>query len=234
VFITNKYKLWYDSIINTAKNRKLEEYVEKHHIIPRCVGGTDDESNIVELSAREHFICHRLLPKFTRGKVKRQMLHALGMFIGDGKNTKRNLSSTQYELARKSISEARIGRKHSEESRKKMSKSRSGKSPWNKGLVGVQSMNDDTKNMLSTLYKNKSYEDRFGDKSELIKNKISKSKIGHKAGMTGKNHSSETRKKMGENMKGKRGPQTRHFCSKCEQNDRTTRHIKFCNTSKSS
>lgn len=232
MFIINKYKIWYDSIITRAKNRKINGYVEKHHIIPRCVGGIDNESNIVQLTAREHFICHRLLVKFTTGKVKRQMLHALGMFIGDGKNTKRNLSSIQYEIARKSISQARIGRKHSDETRKKISESRIGKLPWNKGLVGVQSMNENTKNNLSLLYKNKTYEERFGDKSEIIKNKISKSKIGHKAGMTGKKHSEETRKKMGENMRGKRGPQKRYFCSKCEQKDKTTRHIKFCDTSK--
>jgi hypothetical protein len=57
------YKLIYDSIINRAKVRKLEGYSENHHIIPKCIGGVDDRSNIVSLTAKEHFVCHLLLVK---------------------------------------------------------------------------------------------------------------------------------------------------------------------------
>ena len=57
------YKKIYDIIIDGAKNRKLhsDAYGENHHIIPRCMGGTDDKNNIVRLTAREHFVCHQLL-----------------------------------------------------------------------------------------------------------------------------------------------------------------------------
>lgn len=37
------------------------EYKERHHITPRCCGGTDDEDNLIDLYAREHFIAHKLL-----------------------------------------------------------------------------------------------------------------------------------------------------------------------------
>lgn len=58
----NKYKKWYFNIINNRlKNPKLDEYTESHHIVPRCLGGTDEKSNLVELTAREHYICHLLL-----------------------------------------------------------------------------------------------------------------------------------------------------------------------------
>lgn len=57
------YKAVYDSIINRARSRKLEGYKELHHIIPRCLGGTDDTSNLVPLTAKEHFVCHQLLVK---------------------------------------------------------------------------------------------------------------------------------------------------------------------------
>lgn len=37
------------------------EYCERHHIIPRSMGGIDDEENLIDLFAREHYEAHRLL-----------------------------------------------------------------------------------------------------------------------------------------------------------------------------
>ena len=36
-------------------------YKEKHHVIPKCLGGLNEKSNLIELTAREHFLCHCLL-----------------------------------------------------------------------------------------------------------------------------------------------------------------------------
>lgn len=55
------YQKIYNQIIERGKTRILEEYKERHHIIPRCMGGTDEDDNIVELTAKEHFIVHKLL-----------------------------------------------------------------------------------------------------------------------------------------------------------------------------
>ena len=38
-----------------------DEYHERHHIKPKCLGGTNDEDNLIDLFAREHFEAHRLL-----------------------------------------------------------------------------------------------------------------------------------------------------------------------------
>jgi hypothetical protein len=38
----------YNDIVDRSKNRVLEGYKERHHIIPRCVGGTNDKSNLVD------------------------------------------------------------------------------------------------------------------------------------------------------------------------------------------
>lgn len=40
---------------------KADCYVEKHHIIPKSEGGLDEPDNLVNLTAREHYIAHRLL-----------------------------------------------------------------------------------------------------------------------------------------------------------------------------
>ena len=43
LFIANKYTRWYYDIVNHAKTRILDanQYVEKHHIIPRSLGGNN-------------------------------------------------------------------------------------------------------------------------------------------------------------------------------------------------
>jgi hypothetical protein len=55
------WKKIHDQIIDRAKNRIIEGYSESHHIIPKCLGGTNDNENLVNLTAREHFIIHKIL-----------------------------------------------------------------------------------------------------------------------------------------------------------------------------
>jgi hypothetical protein len=55
------YQLIYTQLINRGKTRELTGYKECHHIIPKCIGGNDNPDNLVYLTAREHFIAHKLL-----------------------------------------------------------------------------------------------------------------------------------------------------------------------------
>ena len=59
------YMKIYNNIIKNAKSKNRSkgngEYFEKHHIIPKCQGGTNNPNNLVLLTAREHYICHKLL-----------------------------------------------------------------------------------------------------------------------------------------------------------------------------
>jgi hypothetical protein len=75
----NKYEKIYYDIVNRAKKRKNDDnfVYEKHHIIPRCMGGNDNNENIVKLTLREHFICHLLLVKFTEKDYKHKMICAI-------------------------------------------------------------------------------------------------------------------------------------------------------------
>lgn len=57
------YKKHYNLLIERAKTRKLEGYYERHHIIPKCMGGSDCKENLVLLTAREHYVAHQLLVK---------------------------------------------------------------------------------------------------------------------------------------------------------------------------
>lgn len=57
------YQRVYDQIVARGKERFLEEYTERHHIVPRCMGGSDDPDNLVDLTPEEHYVCHQLLVK---------------------------------------------------------------------------------------------------------------------------------------------------------------------------
>lgn len=57
------YLAHYHRLIDRARDRVTNGYVERHHILPRCLGGTDDKSNIVELTPEEHYVAHQLLVK---------------------------------------------------------------------------------------------------------------------------------------------------------------------------
>jgi hypothetical protein len=105
MYLQNKYTYWYYNIIQHAQTRLLSEdvYIEKHHIVPRSLGGNNAKSNIVNLTAREHFICHLLLTKMTIGNAMYKMIHALNMItnvknIGKGRYIP---SSRIYEYVRK-------------------------------------------------------------------------------------------------------------------------------------
>ncbi len=57
------YNKIYNELIDRAKTRELIGYYEKHHIIPKCMGGNNDLSNIAKLTAEEHYLAHQLLVK---------------------------------------------------------------------------------------------------------------------------------------------------------------------------
>ena len=65
------YEKIYKSLI--AKRQQLildksKQYCEKHHILPKSLDGTDENSNLILLTAREHYIAHRLLSKIMLSK----------------------------------------------------------------------------------------------------------------------------------------------------------------------
>jgi hypothetical protein len=72
------YKKLYNQLILKAKseNRSRSKlvYYEQHHIIPKCLGGNNDHTNLVLLTAREHFICHWILARIHSSNNK--IIHA--------------------------------------------------------------------------------------------------------------------------------------------------------------
>jgi hypothetical protein len=84
MYLQNKYTCWYNNIIQQAQSRILSQdiYTEKHHVIPRSLGGNNSNTNIAILTAKEHFLCHLLLTKMTTGNAQFKMIKALTMMMG--------------------------------------------------------------------------------------------------------------------------------------------------------
>lgn len=174
--LTNKYSKLYHKITSDAKQRISEGYTERHHIIPQSLGGTNDKNNLVDLTAREHFICHWLLVKMTEGDERSKMLYALqGM---KAENKFQNRYNTKIT--------ARVYEKYRLEHAENHSKRMKGRIAWNKGrkLEGeeLEQHRERTRNRksMSPETKRKWIEDRvakvIGSKrSEQAKLNISKS-----------------------------------------------------------
>jgi hypothetical protein len=82
------YQQIYDNIVRRGQNRILEGYSEKHHIVPRCMGGTNDADNLVSLTPEEHYLCHLLLVKIHPSNIK--LVKAAIFMVSSNNNVKRN------------------------------------------------------------------------------------------------------------------------------------------------
>ena len=114
-FITNKYTKWYFAIVATAKNcdrsKNTDVYYEAHHILPKSLYSSQckNKSNIVLLTAKEHFICHLLLTKMTEGRDKYKMLKAMIMMMSVKKIGKRKeyINARWYDFVKSQVKEVK-------------------------------------------------------------------------------------------------------------------------------
>jgi len=162
------YQRIYNEIISNAKLRGLDKkcisfYTEKHHIIPRCMKGTNDEYNLVLLSGREHYICHWLLWKSNKENKKLSRAYHAMLSVNNKHYKAENISSKQYDMIRKDFAEcmrqSKLGTKLSEETKMKMRASHKGIKPtwcigkpaWNKGLKTPDDVCEKLKNNKNAL-----------------------------------------------------------------------------------
>jgi len=121
------YQRHYDVLIARARIRELDGYSERHHVVPRCLGGDNSTDNIVRLTAEEHYVAHQLLVKIHPGNHR--LIWAASAMTGrtrkqSGRNNK--LYGWLRRRFAEAISNRRRGIKVSDEAREKMSKSHLG------------------------------------------------------------------------------------------------------------
>lgn len=190
------YAEFIENILNTRGRFGCgEEYHERHHITPRCIGGTDNEENLIDLFAREHFEAHRLLA--LENPNNKSLVYAWTMmsWIKTDSQIRYEVTPEEYEIARKKLSELSKSRKgvkrgpFSEEHKRKISES-------NKGKI----VSEETRQKLREANKNPSEELR----KKMIENRRDMSGENHP--MYGKKHTEEARQKMSEALKGRVSP----------------------------
>lgn len=113
------YSAHYERLMERARTRRPPDgYIERHHVIPVCIGGINSVSNIVILSAEEHYVAHQLLVKIYPGV--RGLLHAAIRM------SKQCTGNKAYGWLRRALAKSMRGKKHSQETRAKMRAA----SPW--------------------------------------------------------------------------------------------------------
>ena len=103
------YSKIYDAIVSSSREshreKSIETYYESHHIKPICMGGTDDKSNLVLLTVREHILCHWLLVYMFPEESK--LIYAFNRICNSDSNkriTSRLPPSRLYKYARSRLS----------------------------------------------------------------------------------------------------------------------------------
>lgn len=105
-----------------------DEYHERHHIIPRCMGGPDNEENLIDLFAREHFIAHKLLAE--ENPENKRLVYAWWMMAHIGRV---EISAEEYEESKRAISKTMSDRIITDETKNKISVATKGEKNPNYG-----------------------------------------------------------------------------------------------------
>lgn len=104
------HKMQYELLIKKAQNREklVDAYYEKHHIVPKSLGGSNKNENLVCLTGREHFVAHMLLAKIHGGgmwQAAKMMKQARGGI------QERYVNSRLYEIAKREWTKFASGKK---------------------------------------------------------------------------------------------------------------------------
>jgi hypothetical protein len=213
----------YNNIILKAKSeyrvKHLGIYYENHHIIPKCLNGGEEIENKVLLTAKEHYVCHKLLTYIYPNNSKIIYAFHLMTFC---KNKNYKISSKDYAYAKELISlilvseetknkmsNANKGRKHSDETKLKIRNSHLGllhsektkqKMKKPKSIEHIENLSKHHANVSglnNPMFNNNFYKiwiQKYGEqvankKIYEYKNKMSKSQ-------KGKTHTEETKLKI--------------------------------------
>lgn len=136
------YQKIYDTLVRRGQNRILEGYSEKHHIVPRCLGGTDEASNLVSLTPEEHYLCHLLLVKIHPNDIR--LVKAAMFMVSANKDQQRN--NKVYGWLKRQYSEYMSGPNNPSKLN----------GVWNKGITGYKNkvnFSDESKKQFSERMK---------------------------------------------------------------------------------
>lgn len=198
------YQTHYDNLISRAQSRNINGYVEHHHVIPRCIGGSDESKNIVILTPEEHLVAHEFLAKIY--PKNRKIIYAALMMSRNIKNNKQY--GWLHRAHAKAVSKFMTGREKSPEHRAHLSAAVSGeKNPhYGKHLpestrlkisaaaIGRERTPEHQANLTASLRANPSF---LGKRhTPETRAKMSAAQTGEKHAMYGRKHTPEAKEKI--------------------------------------
>ena len=217
-----------------------DEYHERHHIVARCMGGTDEDDNLIDLLAREHFEAHRLLALENPNNIK--LVYAWNRMC-NSKNGDYKITPEEYEELRIAFAQTPF----TEETRQKMSESQKARwteelrEEWGNKYSGKNNpnfgnhMSEENKQKIGDLHRGVSPSEETrkklsesqkawwtDDRKEELSQKIS----GENHPMFGRNHSEESKKKNSESHKGKKATEEAKQNMSKSQKERWTDELK--------
>ncbi len=210
----SKYQRWHDAITAKALARDPASagYVERHHIRPRCLGGSNAQENLVYLTPEEHYVVHQLLVKIYPGNKK--LIHAVVIMSGNSLSGRRN--NKLYGWLKRAHAESMRGNTHTLGMRwtnnpkhgAAISKTRKERYPHGaftpEGLAKLKAINtgklfsDETRAKQSVSGTRRHKENPFSDE---VRKQIAKKLEGNTNGV-GAVHSEESRRSRAEKLKG--------------------------------
>ena len=195
------YAKHYNALMSKARLRgKPASYAERHHVVPRSLSGTNDKSNLVWLTAREHFVAHVLLAKIHGGS----QWFAVMMFAA---GSRRVVNGRLYDMAKRKhavwMSENFRGVPHTTAHKAAISRGMVG----NKNTAG-RPLSEQHKASISTALKGNQH--TAGSRhTAATKAKMSVAHLGEKHHYFGKQRDPETRAKISAKLAGvKRQPRS--------------------------
>lgn len=194
------YNKHYALMIERSKTRQIKGYVEKHHIVPKCLGGKNTKDNLVELTPEEHYVAHQLLIKMYPENKK--LIFAANMMSVNSDVQSRN--NKKYGWLRKKLrvvlSETHMGIHRSPRTEFKKGKSptgspfKKGHIPWTKGKTGFMS----EVSLEKIRESNRRCKKGLGlHRTPEQKKNISNARIGKAVGIANGMSSAENRAKVG-------------------------------------
>jgi hypothetical protein len=103
----NYSRIYSEFIADRRKRRAPDGYSERHHIVPRTLGGADEPDNLIDLTAEDHFFAHLLLAKIHGGKLWAPIAFMVG---GSRKDYQPIVSRSRYGWASRAMARAASGK----------------------------------------------------------------------------------------------------------------------------
>lgn len=226
-----KYLKLYSRLIERCQSMTDEElsgYNEEHHILPKSMGGTNCEENRIIIPVRYHIMAHIVLLEAYPNCYK--LIYATRLMIFGADNTKQKIrlgvikekfSSRTVALMREKVKmdgekNPFFGKKHTEESRRKISESNKGKKRTKEQKERISkalkrrevtwTVSEETRRKRSEDFKGEKNPNYGKHPSEETRKKMSEAKLGKPGNRLGSHPSEETKRKISNSLKKENNP----------------------------